>query len=141
MTRPARTAGVRVALVDVDEDATAHQRPSAASQPRMWPTGRMSIMGRAVPRLAGATVSPRRRQCQAPPGRRPAGSLSRGLVGCAGLDGAAGGRICAPERLARAGASPTRSGPEGSSRNESRLGRRPASHRCRRRRTSRGPFL
>ena len=32
------------------------------------------------------------------------------------------------ERLARAGASPTRSGPEGSSRNEPRLGRCPASH-------------
>ena len=32
------------------------------------------------------------------------------------------------ERLARAGASPTRSGPEGSSRNEIRLGRCPASH-------------
>ncbi|EYD74552.1 hypothetical protein Rumeso_03848 [Rubellimicrobium mesophilum DSM 19309] len=34
-----------------------------------------------------------------------------------------GGPICGPERLARAGASPTRSGPEGSSRNETRLGR------------------
>src|SRR6056297_3343356 len=32
------------------------------------------------------------------------------------------------ERLARAGTSPTRSGPEGSSRNEPRLGRCPASH-------------
>jgi len=32
------------------------------------------------------------------------------------------------ERLARASASPTRSGPEGSSRNEPRSGRRPASH-------------
>ena len=32
------------------------------------------------------------------------------------------------ERLARASASPTRSGPEGSSRNEPRLGRCPASH-------------
>ena len=36
--------------------------------------------------------------------------------------------ISAPERLARASASPTRSGPEGSSRNEPRLGRCPASH-------------
>ena len=36
--------------------------------------------------------------------------------------------ICSPERLARASASPTRSGPEGSSRNEPRLGRCPASH-------------
>jgi hypothetical protein len=32
------------------------------------------------------------------------------------------------ERLARTGSSPTRSDPEGSSRNESRLGRCPASH-------------
>ena len=32
------------------------------------------------------------------------------------------------ERLARVNASPTRPGPEGSNRNESRLGRCPASH-------------
>ena len=38
------------------------------------------------------------------------------------------GDISPPERLARAGASPTRSGPEGSSRNGTRLGRCPASH-------------
>ena len=38
------------------------------------------------------------------------------------------GPISAVERLARASASPTRSGPEGSSRNEPRLGRCPASH-------------
>ena len=36
--------------------------------------------------------------------------------------------ISAAERLARASTSPTRSDPEGSSRNESRLGRCPASH-------------
>lgn len=47
---------------------------------------------------------------------------------CMGLHCAAPCRICPVERLARAGASPTRSGPEGSSRNESRLGRCPASH-------------
>src|SRR5690606_39567878 len=41
---------------------------------------------------------------------------------------AAVARISTPERLARAGAPPTRSGPEGSSRNGTRLGRCPASH-------------
>ncbi len=44
------------------------------------------------------------------------------------LHSRATGPICAGERLARASASPTRSGPEGSSRNEPRLGRCPASH-------------
>ena len=44
------------------------------------------------------------------------------------VEAGAVGRYVGAERLARAGAPPTRSGPEGSSRNGSRLGRCPASH-------------
>ena len=51
------------------------------------------------------------------PAIAPPGALKRG----------AGADISSAERLARAGAPPTRSGPEGSSRNGSRLGRCPAS--------------
>jgi len=46
----------------------------------------------------------------------------------AGIDPVAAAPYIWPERLARASASPTWSDPEGSSHNESRLGRCPASH-------------
>ena len=124
---PGRRAGVDQRLARQSARQSARGSARAPRAPRRRRAG--APRGRALPR-AKVTASASRMASLPAPGRDHAARPRRrqSARGRSGLNAARRGDISARERLVRAGAPPTRSGPEGSSRNGSRLGRFPASH-------------